>query len=65
MLSFQHVERVVSALEAGAGGVWKGRPQLDVYWLVNISDVPIVKAAREHFDSVSIFYWSSRKFQQK
>jgi diphthine-ammonia ligase len=51
-LSFQHIERIVSALEASAGGVWKGRSQLDIYWLVNIRDVPIVKAAREHFDPV-------------
>lgn len=50
-LSFQHVERILSALEAGAGGTWKGKSQLDIYWVANIKDIPVVKAAREYLYS--------------
>ncbi|KAH9951666.1 hypothetical protein B0H21DRAFT_185984 [Amylocystis lapponica] len=48
-LSFQHVERVVTALNHNSGGGWEGHVQGIIYWLTDTSNVPHVrKASQSH-----------------
>lgn len=51
-LSFQHVDRVVSALKNNSGGGWEGHEQGIIYWLARESDIPHVKIASEIYEKV-------------
>ncbi|KAF9818346.1 hypothetical protein IEO21_02861 [Rhodonia placenta] len=58
-LSFQHVDRVVSALKNNSGGGWEGHEQGIIYWLARESDIPHVKIASEIYEkdaSASILF---------
>jgi len=49
-LSFQHVDRVVSALKNNSGGGWDGHEQGVLYWLANENDVQHVKEASGSYE---------------
>ncbi|KAJ7283900.1 hypothetical protein C8J57DRAFT_748482 [Mycena rebaudengoi] len=42
-LSLQHIGRVSDALTSNTGGGWVGYTQLALYWLANVSNLPVVK----------------------
>lgn len=52
-LSFQHVDRVVSALKNNSGGGWDGHEQGVLYWLANENDVQHVKEASGSYEKVT------------
>ncbi|OBZ70170.1 Diphthine--ammonia ligase [Grifola frondosa] len=49
-LSFQHVDRIVTALKNNSGGGWDGHTQGSLYWLVNSRDIIHVRRACEAFE---------------
>lgn len=42
-LSCQHVRRVVDALRNKSGGGWVGYTQLEIYWLQDTHNLPLIK----------------------
>jgi diphthine-ammonia ligase len=56
-LSLQHIGRVSDALTSNTGGGWVGYTQLALYWLANVSNLPVVKKGLAAVEEVrSIMY---------
>jgi diphthine-ammonia ligase len=51
-LCFQHADRIKRVLAANTGGDWEGHPQLILYWLANVADIPSVRAACQVYEQV-------------